>query len=64
MSFGLDELYGFGYQKTLGYSDRIAAITANDLSRFVADYLDPSRCTIAVTKPAAFDVSERFATAG
>ena len=51
MAFTLDELYGFGYQKTLNYSERIAQVTDSDLADFVSKYLNPDRSVIAVTKP-------------
>lgn len=56
MSFALDELYGFGYRKTMLYSDRIDAVTAGDLQNFTESYLDPERATIAITKPTDVDV--------
>ena len=51
MSFALDELYGFGYRKTLDYSDRIEAVTTQDIQDFVARYLNPDHSTVAITKP-------------
>ena len=51
MSFTLDELYGFGPRKTLGYSDRIAEVNVDDLTRFVQTYLNVDRAVVAVTKP-------------
>lgn len=51
MGFALDELYGFGYQRTLSYSGQIAQVTADDVARFVDTYLDASTAVIAITHP-------------
>lgn len=56
MSFALDELYGFGHQKTLEYSDRIASVTQDDIQSFVNRYLKPSHSVVSITKPTAFEV--------
>lgn len=53
MSFALDELYGFGYQRTLDYSDRIEAVTRDDIDAIIETYLDPDACVVAITKPEA-----------
>jgi zinc protease len=60
MSFGLDELYGFGYRKTLDFSDRMEAITRQDLADFVEGFLDPDRATVSITHPpgAKFEAGE------
>ena len=51
MSFALDELYGFGYERTLAYGDQIAAVTATDVASYIDRYLDAQRCIIAITAP-------------
>ncbi len=56
MSFALDELYGFGYEKTLSYSDRIEAISHDDVNAFVAEFLKPEHAVVSITKPAAVDI--------
>ncbi len=60
MSFALDELYGLGYRKTLRYSDRIDAVTGDDVARFVDTYLRPSTSVVAITKPEGTDVGDLF----
>ncbi len=59
MAFALDELYGFGYARTLAYSDRIAEVTSEDLAQFVDSYLVADRSVIAVTKPPGVDIDLR-----
>lgn len=57
MSFALDELYGFGFRRSLAYSDHISEITADDVNNFVAKYLKPQHSLVAITKPKAVEVS-------
>lgn len=56
MSFALDELYGFGHQKTLEYSDRISDVSIVDIQSFVNRYLKPGHSVVAITKPEAHEV--------
>jgi zinc protease len=56
MTFGLDELYGLGYKRSLKYGDYIASVTIDDIHQLVADYFDPTQMVVSVVKPAATDV--------
>lgn len=51
MSFALDELYGFGFRRSLAYSEHISEVTLEDVNNFVARYLKPQHSLVAVTKP-------------
>ena len=57
MSFALDELYGFGFRRSLAYSDHISEISTDDVNNFVARYLKPQHSLVAITKPAAVEVA-------
>jgi zinc protease len=58
MSFGLDELYGFGYRKTLEYSDAISEIGREDIMRIIETYFVPQTSIVSVTTPESVKVSE------
>ncbi len=57
MSFALDELYGFGFRRSLAYSDHIAKVTLEDVNEFVARYLKKDQSLVAITKPEAIKLS-------
>ncbi len=57
MSFALDELYGFGFRRSLAYSDHIAKVTLEDVNAFVARYLKKDHSLVAITKPEAIQLS-------
>ena len=54
MTAALDELYGFGYDWSQGYADRIMALTLADLQRVAAKYLS-GPATITIVTSAAPD---------
>ncbi|RAL22198.1 insulinase family protein [Lujinxingia litoralis] len=57
MTFGLDELYRLGYQRSLGYGDRISALSARDLQQVIDTYLNPDTMVVAITHPSQTPVS-------
>lgn len=56
MSFALDELYGFDYQRAFSFGDHIAAVTSDDIRRVLMTYLDPERMLVSIVKPSATEV--------
>lgn len=58
MSFGLDELYGFGYEKTLEYSDAISAVTREDIMDVIDAFFLPETSITSVTTPESVTVSK------
>jgi zinc protease len=60
MTFGLDELYGLGYQRSLEYGDRISSVTVEDINQLVSDYFDPAQMVVSVVKPAATKLEFSF----
>ncbi len=51
MSFGLDELYGLGYQRSLQYGDHIDAVTLDDVQQVIDTWLKPQRMLVSIIKP-------------
>jgi len=48
----LDELYGFGYDWSAGYADRIMAVTLDDVKKVAQKYLSaPSTLTVITSEP-------------
>ena len=47
----LDELYGNGYDYYESFYSRIDAVTADDIQRLAAEYLDLKKAAIVVTRP-------------
>ena len=57
MTAALDELYGFGYNWSEGYADRIMAVTIADVQNVAKKYLTASpTVTIVTAQPEAFNV--------
>jgi len=46
-----DELYGLGYGNYQNYTQKIDAVTLEDIQRIARKYLDPQRASIIVTRP-------------
>ena len=51
MTFGLDELYGLGYRRSLDYGDAITAVTVDDVQSIVDKWLDPNKMLVSIVKP-------------
>ncbi|MCH9021963.1 MAG: insulinase family protein [Planctomycetes bacterium] len=48
----LDEIYGFGYDWSAGYADRIMAVTLDDVKKVAQKYLSaPSTLTVITSEP-------------
>ena len=56
MTFGLDELYGLGFRRSLHYAEGIDAVTAENIQEAMKTYLDPSKMVVSIVKPAAVKV--------
>lgn len=56
MSFGLDELYGFGYRKTLEYSDAIESVSREDIASVIERYFVPKTSIVSVTTPESVEI--------
>lgn len=57
MTFGLDELYGLGYKRTLDYGDHISAVSADDIQKLVQTYFDLNSMVVSIVKPAKTIIS-------
>ncbi|MBA2660753.1 MAG: insulinase family protein [Bradymonadaceae bacterium] len=60
MTFGLDELYGLGYKRTLKYGDYIASVTPDDIQQLVDTYFDLDTMLVSIVKPRATTLSEKL----
>jgi zinc protease len=58
LTVGLDELYGLGYKRSLGYGERIEAVTVADVQQVVDRYLDPERMLVSIVKPSEADLPD------
>ncbi len=58
LTVGLDELYGLGYKRSLGFGERIEAVVVDDVQRVVDRYLDPERMLVSIVKPESVDVPD------
>ena len=56
MRFGLNELYGLGYERALDYGDNIADVTVDDVQQAIDRWLDPDNMVVSITKPPETDV--------
>lgn len=51
MSFGLDELYGLGYRRSLRYGDLIQDVTLDDVQNAIDQWLRPEHMLVSIVKP-------------
>lgn len=58
VSVGLDELYGFGYKRTLKFGEQVNKVTIADIQALIDKYIDPERMLVSVVKPAGFDLPQ------
>lgn len=56
MTFGLDELYGLGYRRSLAYGDRISEVTLDDVHRVLNQWLAPQHRLVSIVKPPTVSV--------
>ncbi len=56
MTFGLDELYGLGYRRSLAYGDHISDVTVDDIHGVLKDWLDPNNRLVSIVKPPKISV--------
>lgn len=64
MLFGLDEIYGLGYDHSLKLPQTIKQLTAADLQKTAQKYLDPDHCVISLVHPEPFDGKRLLETWG
>lgn len=62
ISVGLDELYQLGYKRGLEYSERIGAITLQQVQDVVDKYLNPDKMLVSIIKPKETEIPADFLT--
>lgn len=58
LTVGLDELYGLGYKRSLGFGEHIDAVRLEDVQGVVDRLLDLERMLVSIVKPEAADVPD------
>jgi len=58
MLFGLDEIYGLGYQHAQTVAEKIKSITAREIRDAALKFLDPKTATISIVHNAPLDIEK------